>query len=197
MTARITARPDTSKSTRSKLQVTGVAPPLSSVIVERHHPVTQVSNLIFFFFFLTRILMRGKLKSPVFCLSVSPTSASKRLPSSLTPPNRATALLQAGVRPELKQAHATSTPSKWLSDPMNVLISSSRMSSRHLKILKSSNWLYCFTVYIYCLHLERTFYHFCYIQFNLLIMSRAITLKTLWIITTLARGLTCKCMLVF
>lgn len=42
VTARITARPDASKTARSNLQVMGVAPPMSSVVVERHHPVTQV-----------------------------------------------------------------------------------------------------------------------------------------------------------
>ncbi|KAF3695879.1 Centrosomal protein POC5 Protein of centriole 5 [Channa argus] len=43
VTARITARPDVSKPARSNLQVMGVAPPMSSVIVERHHPVTQLT----------------------------------------------------------------------------------------------------------------------------------------------------------
>ncbi|KAI3371924.1 hypothetical protein L3Q82_006797 [Scortum barcoo] len=43
VTARITARADVSKATRSNLQVMGVAPPMSSVIVERHHPVTQLT----------------------------------------------------------------------------------------------------------------------------------------------------------
>ncbi|KAM7416456.1 hypothetical protein PAMA_018489 [Pampus argenteus] len=43
VTARITARPDVSKTERSNLQVMGVAPPMSSVIVERHHPVTQLT----------------------------------------------------------------------------------------------------------------------------------------------------------
>lgn len=42
VTARVTARPDMGKAARSNLQVLGVAPPMSSVIVERHHPVTQV-----------------------------------------------------------------------------------------------------------------------------------------------------------
>ncbi|KAJ0067485.1 hypothetical protein NL108_007954, partial [Boleophthalmus pectinirostris] len=41
VTARITARSDVSKAARSSLQVMGVSPPMSSVIVERHHPVTQ------------------------------------------------------------------------------------------------------------------------------------------------------------
>ncbi|XP_068594844.1 centrosomal protein POC5 [Brachionichthys hirsutus] len=39
VTARLTARNDA----RSNLQVMGVAPPMSSVIVERHHPVTQLT----------------------------------------------------------------------------------------------------------------------------------------------------------
>ncbi|KAM7391771.1 hypothetical protein PAMP_022430 [Pampus punctatissimus] len=43
VTARITARPDVSKTGHSNLQVMGVAPPMSSVIVERHHPVTQLT----------------------------------------------------------------------------------------------------------------------------------------------------------
>ncbi|XP_076588050.1 centrosomal protein POC5 isoform X1 [Chaetodon auriga] len=43
VTARITARPDVSKTARSNLQVMGVAPPMSSVIVERHHPITQLT----------------------------------------------------------------------------------------------------------------------------------------------------------
>ncbi|KAL6114328.1 poc5 [Pungitius sinensis] len=43
VTARITARPDTGKAARVNLQVTSVAPPMSSVIVERHHPVTQLT----------------------------------------------------------------------------------------------------------------------------------------------------------
>ncbi|KAM6944980.1 centrosomal protein POC5 [Lycodopsis pacificus] len=43
VTARITARTDVGKAARSNLQVMGVAPPMSSVIVERHHPVTQLT----------------------------------------------------------------------------------------------------------------------------------------------------------
>ncbi|XP_010874776.3 centrosomal protein POC5 isoform X1 [Esox lucius] len=47
VTARITARSDlrTPSSVRvpSHLQVMGVAPPMSSVVVERHHPVTQLT----------------------------------------------------------------------------------------------------------------------------------------------------------
>nr|XP_015827997.2 centrosomal protein POC5 [Nothobranchius furzeri]XP_054587429.1 centrosomal protein POC5 [Nothobranchius furzeri] len=43
VTARITARADLGKSARSNLQVMGVAPPISSVVVERHHPVTQLT----------------------------------------------------------------------------------------------------------------------------------------------------------
>lgn len=46
VTARITARTDVTKSARSKLQVMGVAPPMSSVVVERHHPVTQVLHFL-------------------------------------------------------------------------------------------------------------------------------------------------------
>ncbi|XP_008279676.1 centrosomal protein POC5 [Stegastes partitus] len=41
--ARITARADVGKAARSNLQVMGVAPPMSSVVVERHHPVTQLT----------------------------------------------------------------------------------------------------------------------------------------------------------
>ncbi|XP_067087504.1 centrosomal protein POC5 [Osmerus mordax] len=45
VSARITARSDLAKSMRlpSNLQLMGVAPPMSSVIVERHHPVTQLT----------------------------------------------------------------------------------------------------------------------------------------------------------
>lgn len=43
VTARITARQEVSKAARSSLQVMGVIPPMSSVIVERHHPVTQLT----------------------------------------------------------------------------------------------------------------------------------------------------------
>ncbi|KAM6964845.1 centrosomal protein POC5 [Aplochiton taeniatus] len=43
VTARITARSDLTKNARSSLQVMGVTPPMSSVIVERHHPVTQAT----------------------------------------------------------------------------------------------------------------------------------------------------------
>ncbi|XP_034728427.1 centrosomal protein POC5 isoform X2 [Etheostoma cragini] len=43
VTARISARTDVGKAARSNLQVMGVAPPMSSVIVERHHPVTQLT----------------------------------------------------------------------------------------------------------------------------------------------------------
>ncbi|XP_030274326.1 centrosomal protein POC5 isoform X1 [Sparus aurata] len=43
VTARITARTDIGKIARSNLQVMGVAPPMSSVVVERHHPVTQLT----------------------------------------------------------------------------------------------------------------------------------------------------------
>ncbi|KAK9522658.1 hypothetical protein VZT92_019107 [Zoarces viviparus] len=43
VTARITARTDVGMAARSNLQVMGVAPPMSSVIVERHHPITQLT----------------------------------------------------------------------------------------------------------------------------------------------------------
>ncbi|KAM9391902.1 centrosomal protein POC5 [Pholidichthys leucotaenia] len=43
VTARIGARTDVGKSARTNLKVMGVAPPMSSVIVERHHPVTQLT----------------------------------------------------------------------------------------------------------------------------------------------------------
>ncbi|CAJ1068899.1 centrosomal protein POC5 isoform X1 [Xyrichtys novacula] len=43
VTARITAHADVAKAARRNLQVMGVAPPMSSVIVERHHPVTQLT----------------------------------------------------------------------------------------------------------------------------------------------------------
>ncbi|XP_006038260.1 centrosomal protein POC5 [Alligator sinensis] len=42
ITARITGRPDLGQKNRiSSLAVMGVAPPMSSVVVEKHHPVTQ------------------------------------------------------------------------------------------------------------------------------------------------------------
>lgn len=45
ITARITGRADTGQKARicGSVAVMGVAPPMSSVIVEKHHPVTQVS----------------------------------------------------------------------------------------------------------------------------------------------------------
>ncbi|XP_078808395.1 centrosomal protein POC5 isoform X3 [Oryzias latipes] len=43
VTARITARADVSKAPRANLQVMGVAPPMSSVIIERHHPISQLT----------------------------------------------------------------------------------------------------------------------------------------------------------
>lgn len=46
ITARITGRADTGQKGRiyGSVAVMGVAPPMSSVIVEKHHPVTQVSQ---------------------------------------------------------------------------------------------------------------------------------------------------------
>lgn len=46
VTARITGRSELAKTGRnhSNLHVMGVVPPMSSIMVERHHPVTQVSN---------------------------------------------------------------------------------------------------------------------------------------------------------
>lgn len=44
VTARIAGRSDAGKAARGNLHVMGVAPPMSSVIVERHHPVTQVCD---------------------------------------------------------------------------------------------------------------------------------------------------------
>ncbi|KAK0143865.1 Centrosomal protein POC5 [Merluccius polli] len=43
VTARVTARPDLSRTGRSSLHVMSMTPPMSSVIVERHHPVTQLN----------------------------------------------------------------------------------------------------------------------------------------------------------
>ncbi|KAM4746361.1 centrosomal protein POC5 [Anableps anableps] len=43
VTARITARVDVGKVPHGGLQVMGVAPPMSSIVVERHHPVTQLT----------------------------------------------------------------------------------------------------------------------------------------------------------
>uniref|UniRef100_A0A3B5MFR9 Centrosomal protein POC5 n=1 Tax=Xiphophorus couchianus TaxID=32473 RepID=A0A3B5MFR9_9TELE len=47
VTARITARSDVGKVPHGGLQVMGVAPPMSSVVVERHHPITQCSLQLF------------------------------------------------------------------------------------------------------------------------------------------------------
>lgn len=46
ITARITGRADMGQKARicGSLAVMGVAPPMSSVIVEKHHPVSQVSQ---------------------------------------------------------------------------------------------------------------------------------------------------------
>ncbi|KAM8865202.1 centrosomal protein POC5 [Synchiropus picturatus] len=43
ITARITARSDVGRNPRANLRVMGVAPPMTSVVVERHHPVTQLT----------------------------------------------------------------------------------------------------------------------------------------------------------
>lgn len=53
VTARITARSDIAKAARSNLQVMGVAPPMSSVIIERHHPVTQVWDSVFTIYYIS------------------------------------------------------------------------------------------------------------------------------------------------
>lgn len=57
VTARITARSDIGKTARSNLQVMGVAPPMSSVIVERHHPVTQVWETVHHYCFNICVLL--------------------------------------------------------------------------------------------------------------------------------------------
>ncbi|XP_002735787.1 centrosomal protein POC5-like [Saccoglossus kowalevskii] len=41
ITAKVTARPDTMRTGQASLSGVGLAPPMSSVLVERHHPVTQ------------------------------------------------------------------------------------------------------------------------------------------------------------
>lgn len=48
VTARLTGRPEHNRTGRppAALHLMGVAPPMSSVVVERHHPVTQVSGNI-------------------------------------------------------------------------------------------------------------------------------------------------------
>ncbi|KAM9811196.1 centrosomal protein POC5 [Neosynchiropus ocellatus] len=43
ITARVSARSDVGKNPRANLRVMGVAPPMTSVVVERHHPVTQLT----------------------------------------------------------------------------------------------------------------------------------------------------------
>lgn len=47
ITARITGRSDLGQKNRisSSLAVMGVSPPMSSVVVEKHHPVTQVNPI--------------------------------------------------------------------------------------------------------------------------------------------------------
>lgn len=46
VTAKITGRSDFAAKNRicSNLDVLGVSPPMNSVVVEKHHPVTQVNN---------------------------------------------------------------------------------------------------------------------------------------------------------
>lgn len=44
VTARVTGLPDVNKAAAGKFQMMTVAPPMSSVIIERHHPVTQVDK---------------------------------------------------------------------------------------------------------------------------------------------------------
>lgn len=52
ITARITGRADMGQKSRAgSLAVMGVAPPMSSVIVEKHHPVTQVNQIILLKYF--------------------------------------------------------------------------------------------------------------------------------------------------
>ncbi|XP_024909015.1 centrosomal protein POC5 [Cynoglossus semilaevis] len=43
VTARVTGLPDVNKAAAGKFQMMTVAPPMSSVIIERHHPVTQLT----------------------------------------------------------------------------------------------------------------------------------------------------------
>lgn len=54
ITARITGRVDAGQKSRASgsLAVMGVAPPMSSVIVEKHHPVTQVNQIMLLKVFL-------------------------------------------------------------------------------------------------------------------------------------------------
>lgn len=49
ITARITGRSDFVAKNRiySNLDVLGVSPPMNSVVVEKHHPVNQVSHVLF------------------------------------------------------------------------------------------------------------------------------------------------------
>lgn len=57
ITARITGRADMGQRSRASgsLAVMGVAPPMSSVIVEKHHPVTQVNQIMLLIFLLQHI----------------------------------------------------------------------------------------------------------------------------------------------
>lgn len=120
VTARVTARSAAGKASRNNLQVMGVTPPMSSVIVERHYPTAQVLSQ-----FALPSLMRCsyaflQIKSWSTFLfafrSFSKLLAKLQLLSFLTLPNRAKAPPEGEAHPECTPARAMHTPSKWSTD---------------------------------------------------------------------------------
>lgn len=134
VTARITARPDMTKSAHSKLQVMGVAPPLSSVIVERHHPITQVSNLIFH-----RDLTGRSWKVLFVSFFQLPTgqATAAKFPHS-SQQGHSSAAGRSSSRAQAGTCHVHSIKVvEWPDEWVDLLI-----YSEHLNIPKSFNWLY-------------------------------------------------------
>lgn len=119
ITARVTARTTVGKTSRHNLQVTGVPPPNSSVIVERHYAAPQVRLQRRALALLARVKKkRNNLKQ--FCSFIHSSSRPRAKPPSLSfsaPPSRAAAPAQAEAHPGCTPACATHTPSKWLTDP--------------------------------------------------------------------------------
>lgn len=122
VTTRITARPDVGKTAHSNLQVMSVAPPMSSVIVERHHPVTKVGggglwhhfqNVLYSVCYYVSISEQNKNK---FLRFFSSPLVRPWLQSSLAPPNRHMAPQEGGAPPNRLPTHAKYIPSKWLTD---------------------------------------------------------------------------------
>lgn len=121
ITARVTARTAVGKTSRHNLQVTGVPPPNSSVIVERHYAAPQVrlqGRALASLRSLVRVKKRNNLKQS--CSFVHSSSRPRAKPPSLSfsaPPSRAAAPVQAEAPPGCTPARATHTPSEWLTDP--------------------------------------------------------------------------------